>query len=286
MNMTTTADELDRRPRLSQAGFTRLAQFITAELGIKMPEQKLTMVESRLLRRVRELGLKSLDEYASYFFDAPAAEERDHLINSITTNKTDFFREPGHFEYLTGVAIPSLGKRPGAPLKVWSAGCSSGEEVYTLAMVLSEYGATRPEFRFGILGTDISTRVLDRARAGIYSSEDVAPIAPELRRKYLWRSRNAAEPLARVAPALRQTVSFHRLNLMEPHYGVRDTFDAIFFRNVMIYFDRPTQEAVLNKLCRHLAPGGYLFVGHSESLSGLDCPVVSVRASVFRKVSR
>jgi chemotaxis protein methyltransferase CheR len=284
--MVTTAEELDGRQRLSAAGFTRLAQFITAELGIKMPEQKLTMVESRLLRRVRELGLSSLDEYASYFFDTATEEERDHLINSITTNKTDFFREPGHFEFLTGVAIPSLRMRPGVPLKVWSAGCSSGEEAYTLAMVLSEYGATRPEFRFAILGTDVSTRVLDRARAGIYTTDDITPISTELRRKYLWRSKNPSEPQARVAPQLRQAVSFHRLNLMDAHYGVRDIYDVIFFRNVMIYFDRRTQEAVLNKLCLHLAPGGYLFVGHSESLSGLDCPVVSVRASVFRKVGR
>ncbi|HEV2445769.1 MAG TPA: CheR family methyltransferase [Candidatus Sulfopaludibacter sp.] len=267
---------------LSAAGFARLARFITGELGIKMPESKLTMVQSRLLRRVRELRLESVDQYAGYFFAADNASEREHFINAITTNKTDFFREPEHFAFLTGVVLPSMAG--GARFQAWSAGCSSGEEPYTLAMVLAEYGSRHPGFDFAVLATDVSTRVLDSARAAIYPESQVAPIPPELRRKYLMCSRNRADQLARVVPELRRKVGFHQVNFMAEDYGVRLTFDAIFFRNVMIYFDRRTQEAVINRLCRNLAPGGYLFAGHSESLAGLDVPLKTVKAAIYRKL--
>jgi chemotaxis protein methyltransferase CheR len=272
---------------LSPESFARLAQFITGELGIKMPESKLTMVNSRLLRRVRELGLNSVEEYAEYFFASSHAEEREQFINTITTNKTDFFREPAHFDFLVRVAIPSLTRYGssglGRPLKAWSAGCSSGEEPYTLAMVLSEYALGQPGFDFAILGTDISTKVLEQARTGVYQESQIAPVPPALLRKYVWRSRNSSETLVRIVPELRRKLRLHQLNFMDADYAVRDVLDVVFFRNVMIYFDRPTQEAVINKICRHLAPGGYLFVGHSESLAGLNIPVKLVQTSIFRK---
>jgi len=268
--------------RLSPASFARFARFITSELGIKMPDSKLSMVQSRLLRRVRELGFDSVERYSEYFFQAPeAAEERIHLINAVTTNKTDFFREPAHFDYLTGVVLGQ--ERAGTFLKVWSAGCSSGEEPYTLAMVLSAFATGRRGFDFSILATDVSTRVLALAQAAIYEEFQVEAVPPGLRARYLLRSRNREQKRVRIVPALRERVSFHQLNFMDAHYGVKDVFDVIFFRNVMIYFDRPTQEAVIRKLCEHLARGGYLFVGHSESLAGLEIPVVQVRPSIFCK---
>jgi chemotaxis protein methyltransferase CheR len=273
---------------LSAESFNRLANFITGELGIKMPESKISMVQSRLLRRVRDLRLESLDEYADYFFASPSTEEREHLINAITTNKTDFFREPEHFSYLTKSVLPALehgrGRR-GERFKAWSAGCSSGEEPYTLAMVLAEYASRTPGFNFAILATDVSTKVLNFARSGIYSQSEIEAVPPELRRKYLLCSRNRGEPLVRVASELRSKVSFHQLNFMDEIYAIKDTFDAVFFRNVMIYFDRSTQQAVVNKICRNLAPGGYLFAGHSESLAGLHLPVKPVKASIYRKLA-
>jgi chemotaxis protein methyltransferase CheR len=190
--------------KLSPASFARFARFITGELGIKMPESKLTLVQSRLLRRVRDLRLDSVEEYGEYFFASANAAERDHFINAITTNKTDFFREPEHFEYLTGTVLPAFSKaaggRPHARMNVWSAGCSSGEEPYTLGMVLSEYGQPNPGFDFAILGTDISTKVLEQARNGIYQETQIVPIPPELRRKYLMQSRDKSRQLARIAP--------------------------------------------------------------------------------------
>jgi chemotaxis protein methyltransferase CheR len=283
-NMETT--ETVTYCHLSRQSFDRFAQFITGELGIKMPESKRTMVQSRLLRRVRDLGLESVESYCDYFFADSNSGEREHFINAITTNKTDFFREPEHFDFLTDTALPALWRMHAGSgryrLKAWSAGCSSGEEPYTLAMVLSEYAVRQPGFDFAILATDISTKVLQQARNGIYQESQVVPVPPEIRRKYLLRSSNGAQPLVRIAAGLRESISFHRLNFMEENYGIKDVFDVIFFRNVMIYFDRNTQEAVINKLCRNLAPGGYLLAGHSESLAGLDIPVRPVRTSIFR----
>lgn len=285
MTADMCAERVDEMVALSPTSFARFARYITGELGIKMPQTKLALVQSRLLRRVRELRLQSIEQYAEYFFASSGAEEREHFINAVTTNKTDFFREPQHFAFLTDVVLPEWGRasRGVRRFKAWSAGCSSGEEPYTLAMVLAEYARRQSGFDFAILGTDISTTVLARAREGVYSQSQILPVPPEIRKKYLLRGRNRAEPLARVIPELRRRVSFHQLNFMEGDYGIRDTFDVIFFRNVMIYFDRSTQEAVINRICRNLAPGGYLFAGHSESLAGLDIPLRPVATSIYRK---
>ena len=271
---------------LTAESFARFANFITAELGIKMPESKFEMVRGRLSRRVRDLKMENLEQYADYFFAYANSEEREHLINAITTNKTDFFREKEHFDFLCGVVLPAASQdlvRTAERFKVWSAGSSSGEEAYTLSMLLADYGSRHIGFDFAILGTDVSTKVLTAASRGIYQEAQVAPVPPEFRKRYLLRSHSKLKAVVRVAPELRKKVSFHQLNFMDDDYRIKDIFHAVFFRNVMIYYDRPTQEAVINKICRHLAPGGYLFVGHSESIAGLDVPVKAVKTSVYRK---
>ena len=270
---------------LSQKSFARFASFITSELGIKMPDSKMTMVQSRLLRRARELRLGSIDEYGEYFFDASHEEEREYFINAITTNKTDFFREPEHFDYLVRTALPNL--RAGVDprmsrLNVWSAACSSGQEPYTLAMILSEYGKNNGGLNFAILGTDISTKVLGLARKAVYEEVLTEPVPPAMRHKYFMRSKDRSSALVRISPELRSKVSFHQLNFMNEDYRIQDKFDIVFCRNVLIYFDRQTQESVICKICRHISPGGYLFVGHSESLTGMDIPARQVNTAVFR----
>jgi chemotaxis protein methyltransferase CheR len=273
-------------PALSQKSFKSFANYITGELGIKMPESKIPMVQSRLLRRARELRLGSIDEYGEYFFASTSKEEREYFINAITTNKTDFFREPDHFDFLIRTALPNLRAEIDPPriscLNVWSAGCSSGQEPYTLAMVLSEYPTQNLDFNFAILATDISTKVLDQARKAVYEEPLTAPVPMALRKKYLLRSKDRSSDLVRISPALREKVSFHQLNFVNDSYGIRDMFDIVFCRNVLIYFDRQTQESVICKICRNLKPGGYLFVGHSESLAGMDVPVEQVESAVFR----
>ena len=282
MLMERTADPV----ALSPQSFARFAQFITTELGIKMSQAKVPMLQSRLVRRLRHLQLGSLEEYQEYLFHSPGArEELVHFIDAVTTHKTDFFREPQHFDYLVRAALPELNRNYGRTdwrLKLWCAGCSSGEEPYTLAMVLSEYARQQPGFDFSILATDISTKVLNHAQAGIYDAERVEPVPLALRHRYLLRSNDPARQLVRITADLRSKVRFHRLNFMDADYGVKEMFDLIFFRNVMIYFDKSTQEAVIQKLCRNLRPGGYLFVGHSESLAGLNIPVSLAASAVFR----
>jgi chemotaxis protein methyltransferase CheR len=281
----TTPERIDPSLHISPRSFGRLAEFVNGELGIKMPESKIPMIQSRLLRRVRALRLPSIDDYCEYLFSPSGGEaERVHFINAVTTNKTDFFREPQHFKYLTETALGRLDQSASVRrISVWSAACSSGEEPYTLAMVLSEYAACHPGFDFRILATDISTKVLKLAREAVYAHPQVAPVPRAMRQKYLLQGREGDHQVTRVVPELRRKVSFHQLNFMDADYRVRDMFEVIFCRNVLIYFDRPTQEAVINKLCHNLASGGFLFISHSETLSGLNVPVVSMGMSCYRK---
>ncbi len=270
---------------LSQQEFLRLSDFIYSQLGIKMPENKLTMVKGRLTKRLRALNLNCFSQYCDFLFsDEGQSRELVHLINEVTTNKTDFFREPVHFDYLTKTALPELLRNRDTKekkgLKLWSAGCSTGEEPYTLSMVLNEFPGLKGVF--DILATDISTRVLDVARKGIYHEDRIAPVAMPLRKKYLLRSRNQEDRLVRMNAELRSNIRFGRLNFMDEDFGLRERMDIIFCRNVIIYFDKATQETLMNKFCRHLKPGGYLFLGHSESLSGYKVPLVQVAPTIYK----
>jgi chemotaxis protein methyltransferase CheR len=206
------------------------------------------------------------------------------MIDVVTTNKTDFFREPVHFDYLSNHAISDLViEKQKRSIAVWSAGCSSGEEPYTIAMVLNEWAQTQKNFTFLILGTDISTKVLDKARLAVYDNERISTIPLEYKRKYLLKSRNPLKSLYRIVPELRQTVKFRRLNFMDTDFGFREPLDIIFCRNVIIYFDKATQERLLNRFCQQLSPSGYLFMGHSETLLGMDVPLVQVAPTIYRK---
>jgi len=264
---------------MSEKDFRRLSEFIYQECGIHLPPSKKTMVEGRLRKRLRTLGMTSFRQYCDYLFSPEGmATENIPMINVVTTNKTDFFREPEHFDHLVETVIPSLIQMYGLgitrELKVWSAACSSGEEPYTLAMVLSDFGEKWTGFRFSILATDISTSVLDKAMLGIYEHDRVNPIPLPLRKKYLMRNKDRKKELVRIVPELRALVKFRRLNLMDENFGIREPMAVIFCRNVIIYFDKQTQERLLNRLCDHLIPGGYLFMGHSETLHGLNVPLV------------
>ncbi len=271
---------------LSNSDFERLRELIYSESGINLSADKKTMVEIRIKRRFQSLNIADFGEYCHHLFGRAGQEnELVHLIDVITTNKTDFFREPAHFDYLIAKALPDLAARKGAMRKslVWSAGCSTGEEPYTLAMVLSEYAEARPGFGFRVLATDISTAVLTKAALGIFKSELLAPVPQNLRRKYFMRSRDRESDLFRVVPEVRALIEFRRLNFMDSDFGLAELPEIIFCRNVIIYFDRATQVRLLEKLTRQLAPGGYFFAGHSESLQGMDLPLIPVAPAVYRK---
>jgi len=271
---------------MNDKDYKRFSEFIHAECGIKLPPSKKTMVEARLQKRLRLLEMASFREYNDFLFSpAGLSEELGQLIDAITTNTTEFFREPKHFEILRDRVLPGwLRAHAHEPkLRLWSAGCSSGEEPYTLAMVLSEFAENHPGFRFSILATDISIQVLEKARRAVYPEERVHQMSMELKRKYLLRSKDRQKKLVRIVAGLRDVVTFSRLNFME-EFRFDHPMDIIFCRNVMIYFDRATQERLLNKFCRQLRPDGHLFIGHSESLTGMELPLRQVAPTVYRRI--
>jgi chemotaxis protein methyltransferase CheR len=281
--------ENSNRSLMTQEVFAKLSEFIYAECGIKMPPAKKTMLEARLMKRMRDVGLTTFAEYSKYLF-SPEGKNRElvHMIDAVTTNKTDFFREPQHFDYLVHHAVPDLVDRLGAgirrPLMVWSAACSSGEEVYTLTMVLEEVARRASGFDYLVLGTDISTKVLKHAQNAVYDEERIVPVSMDLRRKYIMRSKDQQKKKVRIVKELREKVRFRRLNFMDGDFGMREKMDVVFCRNVLIYFDRSTQEKVLKRICSHLTKGGYLFTGHSETITGLDLPLETVANTVSRKI--
>lgn len=284
----TRQGDINTNKTLSLGEFKRFSEFIHEHTGIKMPADKKTMLEVRLQKRLRTLGMASFQHYADFVFsDTGRQQELVHMVDAITTNKTDFFREPAHFEYLTQIVLPELCSTSSYDnsrhLKVWSAGCSSGEEPYTLAMVLNDYSMEHPGLTFRILATDICTKVLDLARKAIYEGCQISPIPLPLRRKYLLRSKDHTKDLFRISPELRRHVTFGRLNFMDDEFGLNEPVDIIFCRNVIIYFDRTTQEQLFQKFCRYLRPGGYIFIGHSETLGGMDVPLEQVASTVYRK---
>ncbi|MEJ5975310.1 protein-glutamate O-methyltransferase CheR [Novosphingobium sp. PS1R-30] len=269
---------------LSTRNFSRIAAHIYERVGIIISENKRTMVESRLRRRLPIVGADDLDEYCDKVFSGELGDgEDEHLINAITTNKTDFFREPKHFDYMMGTILPDLVKQGSRKIKVWSAACSTGAEPYTIAMLLDEALTGRGTPSFAITATDIDTKVLETARRGIYEAELVEPVSDRLRRKYVMVAKDAKRREIRMAPKLRSAIAFGRMNLMDSRFAADRDHDMIFCRNVLIYFNKVTQEAVVRRLCDHIKPGGHLFLGHAESILGFDVPLTQVANTVFRR---
>jgi len=277
----------DHEEGISKSDFARLRNLIYEKSGINLTPDKKTMLELRIKRRLRILNLNSFAEYCKFLFGNQGQdEELIHFLDVVTTNKTDFFREPAHFDYLVQKALPDLmaRKEGGRDILVWSAGCSTGEEPYTLAIVLTEYGLTHPGFRFRILATDIATSVLKKAHLGVFSEDVIRPVPADLRRKYFLRSRDRQSGRVRVIRELRDLVELRRVNFMDSDFGIAEKADVIFCRNVIIYFDRPTQERILQKLARQLVSNGYMFVGHAEALHDMDLPLTPIATAAYRKV--
>ncbi|MBL0744560.1 CheR family methyltransferase [Chryseolinea lacunae] len=270
--------------RMDEESFERLSQYVTQEYGIKLPATKKSMLESRLNKKVKSLGMSSYKEFLDFIFsDEGKQGELYHVIDLITTNKTDFFREAAHFHFLTQQFLPGYQNQGSRNhLKIWSAGCSTGEEPYTLIMTLEEYKKTHPELTYNLLASDISIRVIQTAYQGIYDLEKVEPVPLEMKRTYLMRGKLNPR-LVRVKPQYRKKIQYKRINLMDDHYGlVKNDLDIIFCRNVLIYFDKATQEKVIRKFCNLLRPGGLLFLGHSESIMGMDLPLRQVKPTVYQ----
>lgn len=262
--------------------FEHYRQLIYRTVGISLTPQKKQLLMTRLNKRMHQLGLQSYRDYRELILRDRSGQEMVLLLNAVSTNKTDFFRERGHFDYLASQVYPRLSRQP--HVRIWSAACSSGEEPYTIAMTLMEaFGSNLGSRDVKILATDISTKVLDHGEQGIYTDQVLAPVPPELRRKYTHPVSYQGEQRFQVIDPLRSLIRFRRLNLMED-FPLRTRFDFIMCRNVMIYFDKPTQERLVNRLAEYIEPGGHLFVGHSESLIGIQTSLRYVQSSIYQRI--
>lgn len=273
--------------RLSESLFQKFSTLVYREAGINLHDGKKALLEARLAKRLRATGIASPKEYLDFILSEEGREEYVRFFDAVSTNLTFFFREPKHFEFLEKIAVPEIlerNRRDGrSRIRIWSAGCSTGEEPYSIAMTVLAALDHPGRWDFRVLATDISTRVLSAAQAGVYDKAKLTHVPAALRQRFF-------EPVVhggpsksyRVSGELMKIVAFRRLNLMDP-FPFSGPFDVIFCRNVMIYFDKKTQESLIQKMSAYLHAGGYFLVGHSESLTGLKHPLRYVKPAVYRK---
>ena len=259
----------------------QIVDLIYEHCGITLHDGKEALIKARLGKLMRRRGISTLGEYLEFLDTAADAGEFTRMVDALTTNFTNFLREPDHFEFLVHQALPSTLEPSRRSFQIWSAASSSGEEPYTVAMFLEQHYPTAQGWDWQVMGSDISTRMLALAQRGVYPIERLENVPREWLHKYFQRGVGAWEGQVRIQPALARRVHFRQINLIQP-YSHPTGFPVIFCRNVMIYFDRHTQEQLVNQLCRFLQPGGYLMIGHSESLNGLKVPVRCIRPSIYQ----
>lgn len=268
---------------LSDDQFDYIRKLVTEHAAIRLPDTKRQMVYGRLVRRLRELKLGSFDDYIE-MLERDTGKEFINLINAITTNLTSFFRENHHFELLRNQYLPDIVESRGAArqLRVWSAGCSTGEEPYTIAITLKEFLPPEATWDVRILATDIDTNVVNTAEQGVYSIDRVKDLKTEIKRNWFRRGKGVNRNMVKVNSELQQMISFRSLNLMEG-WPMKGKFDIIFCRNVVIYFDKPTQKRLFDRYAELLHDGGYLFLGHSESMHNLSDRFKLLGNTVYQK---
>ncbi len=272
-------------PEFTEADFIKFSRLVYDQSGISLSESKKELVKARLGKRIRKGKFQSFGAYYNHVINDQSGEEMILLLDSISTNFTHFFRENHHFEYLKNQLVPQIKDRTGRAqkkIRIWSAGCSSGEEPYSIAITLLESLGPGHDWDLKILATDISTKVLTNAQSGIYLKEKIEALPTSLTKKYFLRGENQWQNYVKVKSPLKSVVQFQRLNLMDS-FSFNDPFDCIFCRNVMIYFDKKTRENLVNRLYDHLEKEGVLFIGHSESLTGIEHPFIYVKPAIYKK---
>ena len=266
---------------LTDKEFELFKHLIYQQVGIKLDEPKKTLLVSRLGKRLRDLHLSSYQAYYDCVSGEGGEEELIKLLDLVSTNKTEFYREPVHFDFLRDQVLPEV--QSSKILRIWSSASSSGEEPYTIAMTLADAITDINRWDIKILASDISTRVLAKASSGIYEEERVSQLPHDLVKRHFLRGKGPQAGKLQVRPQVSRLVAFRRINLMDPTFPIRSQLDVIFCRNVMIYFDRPTQARLMEKFFRYLRPGGYLFIGHSESLQWIDHQFMYLRPTIYKK---
>jgi chemotaxis protein methyltransferase CheR len=277
--------------QISDELFLKLGNLITERFGIKMPAEKKIMFQARLQRRLLELEINSFDEYAKILLNANLdSPELSVLADYISTNKTDFFRENDHFTFITNLILPDYlnikSNLKDSKLKIWSAGCSNGQEAYSIAITLEEFSQLKKmSINYSILASDISVTMLKCAKDAIYPISNTEMIPLELKHRYFLKSKNQKDQKVRVIKYIRDKVTPVYLNLMDNNYRLENEFDVIFLRNTLIYFRQYIQQEVLIKVLSNLKTGGYLFIGHSESLINMNLPIRSIAPSIYVKIN-
>jgi chemotaxis protein methyltransferase CheR len=273
---------------MGQDELERFRAYVYRETGLALSEAKRPLLLSRLAPRLEALGVPALEDYLRYVVASGDDAERTHCLDAICTNETAFFREPRHFTFLETRVFPEWEARAAQGrrlrhIRVWSAACSTGEEPYSLAMVLLTRFPPSSGWKVEVLGTDLCTRAVGAARAGLWPIEQADEIPPTHLRAFMMKGRRTQERFMKAGPEIRAVVRFEPGNLGRDGSTAVGTFDVVFCRNVLIYFDRASRQRALDRVLRQLAPGGYLFVGHSESLHGLGMPLTTVAATVYRR---
>jgi chemotaxis protein methyltransferase CheR len=278
------SDDVSRDPvqvqRLKPHEFEAIRRLAHDKFGLDLRTGKEELVAARLGKRMRQGGFESFAKYYDHIIGDPSGEALVGMIDALATNHTSFLREAAHFDFLRQEVLPGLRERP--RVELWSAACSTGEEPYTLAFTLCEQWGADALRKVRILATDISTKALAAAKRAVYPAERFSAVPPSWLRQFLLRGEGSWKGYYRIKPEVRSQVEFARLNLVEPS-SQRNLFPVVFCRNVMIYFDKATQEAVVNRLAACLEPGGYLFIGHAESLTGVRHELAYVRPAIYRK---
>ncbi|MCD4824355.1 MAG: protein-glutamate O-methyltransferase CheR [Phycisphaerae bacterium] len=267
---------------ISDAQFEQISALVKNLAGINLHDGKKELVKARLAKRCRQLKLQNLDQYISLVKNDKTGQELISMLDALSTNLTFFFRESQHFTFLRDTVLPKIVKRGDRQLRIWSAGCSSGEEPYSISMLLNESIQSIGNWDVRILATDLSTRVLAIACSGEYSQQRFKETPRQLVSRYFEVVREERPAIFKAKPEIRDLIHFARLNLMED-WPMKGPFDVIFCRNVMIYFDKPTQSRLINRYYDLLADGGYLFLGHSESLTGTKHTFKYVQPATYMK---
>ncbi|MCK5579752.1 MAG: protein-glutamate O-methyltransferase [Candidatus Omnitrophica bacterium] len=264
--------ELETGVDITEREYKRLVEFIYAQSGINLGDKKKELVKARLGKRLKVYGFRKFQEYYEFVSSPKGSDELVEMLDAISTNVTSFFREKQHFDFLNRVALPEIINRKKQQrdnrIRAWSAACSTGEEVYTVMIALMDFLGQEKKWNVKVLATDISTKVLSVAKQGVYDYQKVKTVPPILLQEYFKQRIEGKEKTYQVKNTIKEKIVFRRLNLMDPGFPFKGKFDFIFCRNVMIYFDKETQTKVVDKLIHHLDVGGYLFIGHSESLAG------------------
>lgn len=274
---------IGRAKSITDEQFLKLAGYLSSRYGLRVPIEKKMMLESRFIKRLNALKLTDFSEYFSFALSSRNQDEYLHFVDLVTTHKTFFFREEYQFEFLKKVVSSYCLQNNRRTINVWSAGCSTGDEVYTIAMVLNE-SRVAANFDFNITGTDISVPALKKAAQGIYTPQELSNLKPELKEKYFDEGYDRGNSCLLFNHAeIKSKIKLGVLNLNNPVYGLEGEFDFIFCRNVIIYFDAVTQRKVLQRLVDKLRPGGYLFLGHSETAIGTSLPIKSIQPTIYQK---